>query len=623
MAWTSPVDYSTGQIITAAIWNNMLGSGGNIDETAPAKVTTAGDIVYGTGTNAIARLGIGSANQLLQVSSGGIPEWGEVVSSAISGTGSASGQVLTSTGSGTAPTWQTAAAGGKITVTASGAISGAGISVSLNSDGTVSATADNRVSSSLGTTYEATSHTSNYPMAGPVGVYNANEDAVVVFWLEDDTGVGTNYEPKTVAASISGSTLTFGSIVTIGSATLGTAYTCGIQYDPDTYKMWYMYHTATGNYNAYLAVGTVSGTTITITAGPDYTGWQETSNHDQNTCSFVYDTDTNQMIAMFGAYYTKLFLGVVSESGGTITVNTATEISAANYRNCTSACYLPDVSRLVVYSGLGGTRTIQTFSITGTTITTDQADAWTGNGTAGQYARANSLVPTTDGTKVLLMGLYVSTNQDLEWNVATITAGSPTTRAFSTSQQLSGFDSGVAYWNCTNRVGTGSSYVVQTNKSNVTSIGTWILENLDSTPTLTLNGSISTNSSTQYPTYVNTSYGNAYTAGGKIISIFDTANTNFQVASALYTPPSGTTTATEFIGISEAAISDGATGEITVISGTNTGVSGLTAGQTYFLQADGSLATTKASNNYGEVGKALSATSILVSGVGDTSVSNT
>lgn len=76
MAWTTPVDYSTGQVITAAIWNNLIGSGGNIDETAPAKVTTAGDLVYGTGTNAIARLGIGSANQVLAVNSGATaPEW--------------------------------------------------------------------------------------------------------------------------------------------------------------------------------------------------------------------------------------------------------------------------------------------------------------------------------------------------------------------------------------------------------------------------------------------------------------------------------------------------------------------------------------------------------------------
>lgn len=46
-------------------------------ETAPAKVTTAGDLVYGTGANAIARLGIGSAGRLLRVNAAGTaPEWG-------------------------------------------------------------------------------------------------------------------------------------------------------------------------------------------------------------------------------------------------------------------------------------------------------------------------------------------------------------------------------------------------------------------------------------------------------------------------------------------------------------------------------------------------------------------
>ena len=537
------------------------------------------------------------------------------------------GDVLTSNGAAVAPTFSAIpASGGTKEMTATGAIAGAGISVSLNADGTVSTTADNRAASGFGTVTQITSHTSNYPMTPPVAVYNSDADAVVVFWIEDDTGSGAQHHPKTAAASISGSTLTFGAIVDVDSSSLSTSYTCGIQYDPVTHKMWYMWHTATSSF-AYLAVGTVSGTTITITAGPTATTWSESSYHGQNTASFIYDTDTNQMIAMFGAYYTQLFVAVVSESGGTITVGTATTNSTINYRNCTSACYLPDVSRLVVYSGSAGTRTIMTFSISGTTITADQADSFAGNGGDGQYAAYNSLVPTTDGTKVLTLGIYYNTGNSLEWNVATITAGAATTRAFATGTQpqldMAAF-SGAPYSNAV-RVGTTSSYAIQAAKTSTQRLGTWVLAGLSTTPTLTLNGAVTVNT-TNSPDTVNAAYGNSYT-GSKVISVFRTNNTNDQIAAALYSPPSGTTTATEFIGISEAAISGGASGDITVISGTNTGVSGLTAGQTYFLQADGSLATTKDVNgsvtaNYAEVGKALSSTSILISGVGDTSVSN-
>ena len=79
MAWTTPADYSTGQVITATIWNNMLGATGNSIETAGGKVTTAGDLVYGTGANAVSRLGIGSANEVLKTNSGATaPEWSSV-----------------------------------------------------------------------------------------------------------------------------------------------------------------------------------------------------------------------------------------------------------------------------------------------------------------------------------------------------------------------------------------------------------------------------------------------------------------------------------------------------------------------------------------------------------------
>ena len=45
MAFTGGVTKSTGDVISATIWNNYLGASGSIDETAPGKVTTAGDIV--------------------------------------------------------------------------------------------------------------------------------------------------------------------------------------------------------------------------------------------------------------------------------------------------------------------------------------------------------------------------------------------------------------------------------------------------------------------------------------------------------------------------------------------------------------------------------------------------
>lgn len=71
MSWTNPKTWLSA-VLSAADMNTHVRD--NLLETAPAKVTTAGDIVYATGANALTRLGIGSAGQRLQVVSG-VPAW--------------------------------------------------------------------------------------------------------------------------------------------------------------------------------------------------------------------------------------------------------------------------------------------------------------------------------------------------------------------------------------------------------------------------------------------------------------------------------------------------------------------------------------------------------------------
>lgn len=82
MAWTAPTDRLTGDVITAAQWNALLGTTGSLAQTSAAKVTTAGDIAYATAANTLARLGIGSTGQVLTVT-GGLPAWASLSSSTI------------------------------------------------------------------------------------------------------------------------------------------------------------------------------------------------------------------------------------------------------------------------------------------------------------------------------------------------------------------------------------------------------------------------------------------------------------------------------------------------------------------------------------------------------------
>ena len=88
MAWTDGVNYSTGQLISATIWNNYLGAAGNIDLTAPGVVTTAGDVVYATADNTLARLASsGGGDKFLQMNSGATaPAWVTALTSLVADT---------------------------------------------------------------------------------------------------------------------------------------------------------------------------------------------------------------------------------------------------------------------------------------------------------------------------------------------------------------------------------------------------------------------------------------------------------------------------------------------------------------------------------------------------------
>lgn len=72
MAWTTPRTWVASETVTAALMNTHIRD--NLLETAPAKVTTAGDIVYASAANALARLGVGSNGQFLTLAAG-VPAW--------------------------------------------------------------------------------------------------------------------------------------------------------------------------------------------------------------------------------------------------------------------------------------------------------------------------------------------------------------------------------------------------------------------------------------------------------------------------------------------------------------------------------------------------------------------
>ena len=70
MVWSAPATWTVGQVVTAANLNTHLRD--NLLETAPAKVTTDGDIVVATGANALERVAAMTATNLMKHEVGGL-----------------------------------------------------------------------------------------------------------------------------------------------------------------------------------------------------------------------------------------------------------------------------------------------------------------------------------------------------------------------------------------------------------------------------------------------------------------------------------------------------------------------------------------------------------------------
>jgi hypothetical protein len=100
---------------------------------------------------------------------------------------------------------------------------------------------------------------------------------------------------------------------------------------------------------------------------------------------------------------------------------------------------------------------------------------------------------------------------------------------------------------------------------------------------------------------------------GKVVAAYrNTANTNQGTAVVIDSTSLVTNLTTEnYIGIAAESISDGATGKVNIIGGVNSGQTGLTTAQTYYVQNSGGIGL-NASVPSVVAGTSISSTEILV-----------
>jgi hypothetical protein len=501
-----------------------------------------------------------------------------------------SGQVLTSGGSGSAPSWADAAGGGgQFDAVASGAI-GNGVLVSLNRDGTVSTTTQ-----AVGNTTEYHSNSTTYIGAA----FDSNTNKIVVAY-RDSGAIG-----KAAVGTVSGNSITFGTAVNFnGSNSNARGQYIKVLIDGKINKPVILFSDdgASGD-KLKGVVGTISGTSISF-------GTVATlDNSGAVYIDAVYDPDQQQIICVYkdtssgGGYGA---VNVLECFGTTI----GTEFVASPFGNNESSynrvIYDTNANKAVFFcidggiasDGGRGRAVVGTNSGTGMTFGTVTTFNLTGdNAEEAQQALGAAFDSTANKCVIAFRDGRDSNSGKAKVGTVSgtsITFGNPTKFNLGNTTEIN-----ATYDSTTNRTfitfrDDGDSDKGVVNSGFISGTDIFFSGKIAYFP--------STGNSKENVPVIDSN------AGRLVVFMQDTSDSNH--GKAIVCNPVGVDNFLNWIGISQAAISNSATGTITVVGGVSENQSSLVIGAKHYLQDNATISSTEITGR--EVGKALSATKLLI-----------
>jgi hypothetical protein len=453
-----------------------------------------------------------------------------------------------------------AGAGGKqVSFTASGTIS-SGQTVALQTDGTVSAVASTGGDPSTGTAvvFEAGA----LPTSNETGIaFDSSNNKVVISYVDTQNA----FYGTAVVGTVSGTSISFGTPVVFESSSTGST---SATFDSSNNKVVIAYNAGGSDYGTAI-VGTVSGTSISFGSSNVF---EAATTYNIST---VFDSNSNRVVITYrdngNSDYGTSIVGSVSGtainfSGSPVTFNTAGTYSP------TSVFDSSNNKVVVVYkdanSSFYGTAKVGTVS--GSSISF---------GSATVFESANSepyiAFDTTENKVVIIYEVPSPTT--FKGIVGTV---SGTSISFGSATSIGIIDSStgsVTYDSSLNKIvafynADGDSYA-----------GSFVVGTVSGT-SISFGTPVSFTGAQTY-NYASTFDSNANKV---VVAYTDTGNSSYGTAAVVST---STSTNTDFVGIADAAISDTASGNITIKGGiASSGLSGLTPNATYYVQDDGILA---------------------------------
>ena len=460
--------------------------------------------------------------------------------------------------------------GGTHDFVASGAISNGDVVV-LNSDGTVSVVTG--ASQSTGTP----STMSNIQGTQVSAAFDSTNNKVIVVVRNGyNSSFGT-----AVVGTVSGTSISFGTPVVFES---NYTWDPSVTFDINTGKVVVAY---TMSSVGYARVGTVSGTSISFGSSVIF------ENADANYITATYDSTNNKTIITYrdngNTGSGTAVVGTVS--GTSVSFGTPVVFNSGDTEEISSTFDSTNGKLVVVYrddtNSFYGTAIVGTVS--GTSISFGSPVVY-----ATTQAEDNGVAFDSTNNKVIVVYKQAAVSDD---GVALVGTISGTSISFGTEVVFA-----------TAITETAITYDVNANRVNVvyqddnnSDYGTLIVGTVSGT-------SISFGTPVVFETALTSNIAATYDSSSNkvVIAYRDAGNSNYATGIVFQ---NAFTDASSYIGIAAEAISDTATGEITITSGINEGQTGLTIGQSYFIADDGTLTTT---NNGRKIGEAISTTNLQV-----------
>jgi hypothetical protein len=470
------------------------------------------------------------------------------------------------------------------TATASGTLAN-GDTVIVNSNGTVSAVAET-VSSTpeAQSSVKFTTGSAQYVAA----TFDSSNNKVVICYKNLSN---SNYL-EAIVGTISGKTISFGTAVVIESSEVRHV---AAAFDSTNNKVVVAYADFPTNDYGRARVLTVSGTSISSGSEATFAGSSQAFE-----TSMAFDSNAGKVVIAYkgASDQGKAIVGTVS--GTSITFGSEATFNAAT-TNDTSICFDPDNNKVVIaYQDVGnsshGTAIVGTISGTsisfGSEVVFEAADT-----------RVPSIVYDTSNDKVVISYIDAGNSNQGTSIVGTVSGTSVSfgtavvfdASALNNETLSSTFDS------------SANKVIIAFEDQDNSNYGTAVVGTVSgtsisfTTPLVYFQENISFVSVT-FDSNVNESViCNRGTDGSGNAIVFSSSSLTTNL------------TAENYIGISNAAYSDGATATIQVVGSVDDAQSSLTPGQSYFVQNNGSLGLTAGDPSV-FAGTAVSATEIIVKG---------